>query len=652
MLSKHVMEDNMNLGKHARGLRFAAPAGLIALLVMTLALGPVFAVGVTGSDFDSGDGNLKVDPPPALDWGNVTEFRQDDKPSGSSDDSFSQGAKEDTLVPAIESGSIPPNKSDLKTFGVYAEKTAAGRNFLHLFWTRVQDPSGTTNMDFEFNQQSTLTSNGITPVRTTGDLLITYDLSRGGTVPTISVRFWGGSAWGPAQDLSSQGKATGSINTVAIPASESDGLGSLSPRTFGEATVDLDAIFPADQCNPLGFAFLKSRSSDSFTAAMKDFIAPIAVNISNCGTIVIKKVTDPSPDPADPDTSFTYNTTGGLSPATFTLSNGQTRTFNGVGAGNYTVTETVDDRYELHELTCTASGAGTSAATSVANATASITLAAGGLVECTFTNDYKDHIRVDKVTFPANDPQEFQFSLTGPGGVNRSFSLTDRQAAYDSGPLNSGTGYAVSETVPPGWAQTAASCTDGVSTFSPTSLTMGTGRAILCTFENTKLGRIIIRKQTNPTGSPQTFTFAASYAANGFTLAHGQEHNSGLLMPGTYQVSETLPAGWAQSSATCSDGSTLPNIVLDPGETVTCTFNNTQKFVTIVLVCEQGPGTLYPSSVNAATSLTQAQLKGAGFTDAQIKTLCDLNLGARFSNLNPGGPTNYAVTIPTQYPLP
>ncbi len=643
----------MHLKKHTRKLRFAAPAGLIALLVvMMLAFGPVFAAGLAGSDFDSGDGNLTVTPPLTLDWANVAEYRQEDKPSGTGDDSFSQGSKEDTLVPAVEFGSIPPNKSDLKTFGVYAEKTAGGRNFLHLFWTRVQDPSGTTNMDFEFNQQSTLSSNGVTPLRSAGDLLITYDLSRGGTVPTISVRFWSGSAWGPAQDLSSQGKAMGSINTVAIPASESDGLGSLSPRTFGEASVDLDAIFPVGQCNPLGYAYLKSRSSDSFTAAMKDFIAPIAVNISNCGTIVIKKVTDPSPDPADPDTRFTYNTTGGLSPATFNLSNGGTRTFNGVQAGVYTVTETVDERYELHELTCTASGAGTSTTTNTATATVSITLAAGGLVECTFTNDYKDHIRVDKVTLPANDTQAFEFSLTGPGGVNRSFSLTDQQAPYHSGPLNSGSGYAVSETVPPGWTQTAASCTDGVNTFSPTALTMGTGRAILCTFENTKLGRIIIQKETNPNGSPQTFNFTASYMANGFTLADGQQHNSGLLLPGAYQVSETLPQGWAQSSATCSDGSTLPNIVLDPGETVTCTFNNTQKFVTIVLVCEQGPGTLYPSSVNAATSLTQAQLKGAGFSDAQIKTLCDLNQGARFPNLNPGGPTNYGVTIPAQYPAP
>ena len=156
-----------------------------------------------------------------------------------------------------------------------------------------------------------------------------YDLSQGGTVPTISVHFWDGSAWGPAQNLSQTGKATGSINLAAIPAADSDGLiatGQLDPLTFGEASVDVDAILPTGTCSALGSVYLKSRSSDSFTAALKDFIAPAPVNVSNCATITIHKVTDPSPDPANPDTIFAYNTTGGLTPASFTLSDGGVRT--------------------------------------------------------------------------------------------------------------------------------------------------------------------------------------------------------------------------------------------------------------------------------------------------------------------------------------
>jgi hypothetical protein len=81
-----------------------------------------------------------------------------DSPSGSGDESFGEGTKEDTALPTVVSGSIPPNKSDLKAFGVYTETgeikpgNPTGK-FLDLLWTRVQDPSGTTNMDFELNQK-------------------------------------------------------------------------------------------------------------------------------------------------------------------------------------------------------------------------------------------------------------------------------------------------------------------------------------------------------------------------------------------------------------------------------------------------------------------------------------------------------------------
>jgi hypothetical protein len=251
---------------------------------------------LSGSNFEiDSDANLKVDGgATALDWANVTEQRKADTTSGSTDESFGQGSKEDTAVPSVVDGSIPPNKSDLKFFGVYQEGSVSS-GFLNMFWSRVQDPSGTTNMDFEFNQSGTLSSNGVTPVRTAGDLLIIYDLSQGGTVPTLSKRTWTGSAWGAAVTLASADSA-GSINTTAIPAAESDGIGSQSARTFGEAQLRLSAIFPDPTiCQSFGSAYLKSRSSDSFTAALKDFVPPIAVNISNCGSVKIIKTDDGTP---------------------------------------------------------------------------------------------------------------------------------------------------------------------------------------------------------------------------------------------------------------------------------------------------------------------------------------------------------------------
>lgn len=248
--------------------------------------------------------NLTVEHGGGLDWNNVVQIQKIDTPSGSGDDAFGQGSKEDSPVPSVVSGSIPPNKSDLKSFGVYQEGIG-GSGFLHLNWTRVQDPSGTTNMDFEFNQSTVLSPNGVTPVRTAGDLLIQYDLANGGTNPELFISYWitTGSkndceasnsvpCWGSRVSLSSSGLAVGSINNIDIDAADSE-LGALDARTFGEASIDLNAIFgSATECLSFGSAYLKSRSSDSFSAALKDFIAPVDIDLSNCANITIIKQDD------------------------------------------------------------------------------------------------------------------------------------------------------------------------------------------------------------------------------------------------------------------------------------------------------------------------------------------------------------------------
>jgi formamidopyrimidine-DNA glycosylase len=289
----------MNLVKPGR-------SGTRVLLLVTAVVGILAAhiipasashpeVSLAGSNFEiDTDANLKVDDAaPSQDWANVTETRKPDTTSGPTDESFGQGTKEDTAVPTVVDGSIPPNKSDLKFFGLYQEGgTTSG--FLNLYWSRVQEPQGTTNMDFEFNQKRAAAGqgNGVTPLRTAGDLLVIYDLAQGGTRPVLSLREWTGSAWGPATDLTASGKATGSINTSPIPAGEADGLGAHSARTFGEAQLALSAIFDPTKCESFGSAYLKSRSSDSFTAALKDFVPPQAITLSNCGSVKITKKDD------------------------------------------------------------------------------------------------------------------------------------------------------------------------------------------------------------------------------------------------------------------------------------------------------------------------------------------------------------------------
>jgi hypothetical protein len=161
-------------------------------------------------------------------------------------------------------------------------------------------------MDFEFNKSTTISGNGVTPVRSAGDLLIQYDLSQGGTNPQLFVSRWvtsGASSqcqasnsvpcWGARTNLSAAGDAAGSINTTAIASGDSDGLGGVSVRTFGEAQLDFEALAGGTAgCVSFGSAYLKSRSSDSFTAALKDFIAPTPLNLTTCGTVNIHKQDD------------------------------------------------------------------------------------------------------------------------------------------------------------------------------------------------------------------------------------------------------------------------------------------------------------------------------------------------------------------------
>jgi hypothetical protein len=373
------------------------PLGLAAGLVALTAV-LVFALGASpaslpGSVFEI-DGpptgaNLRVDlPAPSLDWANVDESRREDRPTGPQDDSYQGGVKEDTACPDEVTGSIPNNKSDLKNFGAYVESEADGPGFLNLYWLRVNNPSGTTLMDFELNHSSTACPSGPNVVRTAGDLLIEYSIDQGGAVATITAREWTGSAWGEATPL--PGQAIGTINLVPIPAAESDGLSTvpLAARTFGEMSLDLDFILDEGSCESFGSAMLKSRSSDAFNSQLKDFIRPISVNITNCGNVIIRKQTDPDGETAlfDYDKSFP---TDPASADSFQLADDGVQDYDNsvlIGSG-YTVDEdltTLPTGWEFVNLDCSASSAGTDYVVTDANVTFDIGI--GDTLDCTYNN--------------------------------------------------------------------------------------------------------------------------------------------------------------------------------------------------------------------------------------------------------------------------
>jgi hypothetical protein len=408
---------------------------------------------LSGSTFAGGDGNLKTSPTTfgTTDWQNVSGLNAGfDLPSGTGDNAFGQGTKEDNANVTVVTGSIPPNKSDLTRF-YEASETVSGNTFLYLAWERT-NVLGSANMDFEINQktQPDLTTTGSKALnRTPGDLLITYDFTNGGGKPLLGLNFWLTGAhtpdnsgigfatnaclssnsfpcWGDHIDLNSKvGVSIGAVNNldpVADPLfpTKPNYINPVPALQFGEAAINLTGagVFPPNTCEAFGSAFLKSRSSPAFTAEVKDFIAPVPVNIANCGEVIIKKHTDPRGINQD----FTYTSNLTTSPpsgttacslpspntaTSFTLNdNGNTTGDSAantqdckfVPIGSYTVTEGAEpDGYTLESLTCTATGSGSGSQDATNKFQADITLAAGGdTVTCTYTNKAQGALQILK----------------------------------------------------------------------------------------------------------------------------------------------------------------------------------------------------------------------------------------------------------------
>jgi len=414
-----------------------------------------------GSTFEGGDGNLLVNTTGNTDWANVQGLNPGfDLASGTGDNSFGKGTKEDDPNVSVVSGSIPPNKSDLTRFYEASEFSQVNNhNFLYLAWERT-NVLGTANFDFEINQktQPDLTTTGAkTLVRTPGDLLVTYDFTNGGGRPAIGLLRWLTSTttpvvpgvptnacfsansfpcWGDKVTLDGTDSiaAVNNLDPVTDPLfpNSPNSINPVPALQFGETAIDLTkaGVFTPGICQAFGSAFVRSRSSASFTAEVKDFIAPIPVNIANCGEVNIIKHTDPrginqdfsytstipnpvaGQSPATPDCSldatpsgFTLNDNAGVDPPSpITAGSANTEHCGRVPAGSYTVLEGAEPaNFTLESLTCTDNGVpGSHGSQDGANPfQADISVSPGGVVTCTYVN--QQHLGAIKITKAGKD---------------------------------------------------------------------------------------------------------------------------------------------------------------------------------------------------------------------------------------------------------
>jgi len=101
-------------------------------------------------------------------------------------------------------------------------------------------------------------------------------------------------------------------------------------------------------------------------------------------------------------------------------------------------------------------------------------------------------------------------------------------------------------------------------------------------------GIIEVDKVTIPAADPQSFDFTldGGEVPINFALTDQEIPEIFILDEGTYDVTESTPAGWELTDVTCvssiGDTETADALELDPEETITCTFTNTKQGQIIV----------------------------------------------------------------------
>jgi len=347
-----------------KGTRIAAGIAAVALAAGGLSLGLLNASAtLPGSTFEGHDGNFAVTTSGNTDWAQLNAEQQEnlsvkaDLLSGQTDNSFGNGTKTDSEVVSVVSGQIPNNKADLGNSYITSEDID-GDTYLYLGVTRVTT-SGTVNLDIEVNQnaQPDLTTPGDKTLVREGngvdddipdDILIGYDFQGGAQRPTLSFRRWNEatSSWSAAVAISaangeSEVNRVPLANPLAVPPSPA-----IAPAfTFGEAAINLTGLGLIEEgdCSPFSSAYVKSRASDAFNSAVKDFIAPQDINLDNCGSLTIEKQTDPDGDLTEFD--FEVNGAGIDDPSTptddgdFSLSDGESTSFEDLTPGAFTAAE-------------------------------------------------------------------------------------------------------------------------------------------------------------------------------------------------------------------------------------------------------------------------------------------------------------------------
>jgi hypothetical protein len=542
---------------------------LTSLVLASLVVLPGLAAAT--SNFEANDGNLVVNETGNIDWNSFAgtsetnplidawRFTRIDDDTGNKDNSiYVQNTKDHQFeCPNIGSGSMGGggNKDDLKRLYLATQSFDDG-DYLYLAWTRVNQNSTTAsaNLSFEFNQSDVNCNEGgrrtnQLKYRTDGDLLVLYDFFGGEGRVEISISEWNDA--GPCE------------------------VGNHTPPCWGpvqELTVQGAAVGAVNVGGPVMDAVAGETLG---TVAFGEG----AINLTKAGIF----------DPDEPECK-PFGAAAGMSRS----------------SGN-SISSSLSDL---------------------------IGPAAFELSNC-------GSLTIEKVTDPAGADDEFDFTIdpAPPAPEVDQFTLTGEEG-NDAKTFNGlfANTYTVEETPAAGWDLSAIVCEgNGIEDEDDYEVDLAAGTVdvdvtadsnITCTFTNTARGTIVIEKETDPADLDDLFGFTASPSLGDgendvtFDLAHGEQETFSDVPPGTYAISEDDPTpAFDLTGLSCTDeddesGASQTNlesrtatINLDAGETVTCTFTNTEQPTSILIVkTTQDPDELLADAKFELTELDKVTL--------------------------------------------
>jgi hypothetical protein len=215
-----------------------------------------------------------------------------------------------------DAGNVPA-KDDLVNSYVYATMPTTGALQDHLILyggLERLDESGDSHLDIEFLQNQVnivdgaVSGSGAIPcndpgadaipcefsgVREVNDVIVSMDFVVGGGIGSVEVRRWNGSEYVLEGVEGGEGCNTADSICAFNNGASIDGgpwpnfnkggdvVASLLPNAFTEIGVDVTALLGTTPC--LSTVMGKSRSSQSFTAELKDFTAPESFQVCNAG---------------------------------------------------------------------------------------------------------------------------------------------------------------------------------------------------------------------------------------------------------------------------------------------------------------------------------------------------------------------------------